>query len=121
MGTPFMGFGNRLAGCFSFRARWWAANEAGEKTYTHQECCCLWLIFDSGSIPVQDNAGTVANKLSPSSSAHPTAEIKRMASDLTTLLCGDPDDETELGKILTHLANSLDTLMDQLTRERLAR
>ena len=37
MGTPFTGFGNRMAGCFSFRKRWRAVNKAGQKTYTQSE------------------------------------------------------------------------------------
>ena len=34
MGTSFMGFGNRMAGCFSFRKQRRAVNKAGQKTFT---------------------------------------------------------------------------------------
>ena len=32
-----MGLGNRMAGCFSFRSQWWAANEAGDKTWNESK------------------------------------------------------------------------------------
>ena len=32
MGTPFLEFENRMAGCFSFRKRWRAVNKAGQMT-----------------------------------------------------------------------------------------
>ena len=36
MGTPFTGFGNRMAGCFSFRKRWRAVNKDVQKTCTRE-------------------------------------------------------------------------------------